>query len=148
MNEKNIKITKRGHAFKGYASTYNVEILNSFNPELQLKDTESSTKSRLIELLTQLKGFKFVAALVLVLKKIESKDKTKYDNFHSSSKAEIIINESDIDDMFQSIFTTIISNIQKSLGKGSGWIIDSGIDHTISVSKYNPLAGSSYIKLP
>ena len=24
---------------KGYASTYNVEILNSFNPELQLKDT-------------------------------------------------------------------------------------------------------------
>ena len=89
-----------------------------------------------------------MAALVLVLKKIESKDKTKYDNFHSSSKAEIIINESDIDDTFQSIFTTIISNIQKSLAKGSGWIIDSGIDHTISVSKYNPLAGSSYIKLP
>ena len=28
------------------------------------------------------------------------------------------------------------------------WIIDSVIDHTISISKYNPLAGSSYIKLP
>ena len=26
--------------------------------------------------------------------------------------------------------------------------MDSVIDHTISVSKYNPLAGSSYIKLP
>ena len=26
--------------FKGYAS-YNVEILNSYNPELQLNDTES-----------------------------------------------------------------------------------------------------------
>ena len=33
------------------------------------------------------------------------------------------------------------------LGKGSGWIIDSVIDHTISISKYNPLAGSSYIGL-
>ena len=28
------KIAKRSHAFKGYASSYNVEILNSFNPEL------------------------------------------------------------------------------------------------------------------
>ena len=55
--------------------------------------------------------------LVLVFKKIESEDKTKYDNFYSSSKAEIIIDESDIDDVFQSIYTTIITNIQKSLEK-------------------------------
>ena len=52
-----MKITKREHAFKVYASTYNVEILNSFNPELQLKDTESTIKSKQIELLTQLKDF-------------------------------------------------------------------------------------------
>ena len=79
LNEKNVKITKREYAFRSFASTYNVEILNSFNPELQLKDTESAIKSKLIELLTQLKGFKFVTTLVLVFKKIESEDKTKYD---------------------------------------------------------------------
>ena len=95
--------------------------------------------------MTQLKGFKFVATLVLVFKKIESKDTAKFDNFYSSSKAEMIINESDINDVFQSIYTTLITNIQKSLGKGSGWIIDSVIDHTINISKYNRLAGSSYI---
>ena len=50
--------------------------------------------------------------LVLVIKNIESKDKTKYDNFYSSSKAEIIFNECDIDNVFQSIFTTIMENIQ------------------------------------
>ena len=77
------------------------KFLNSFNSEL--KYTESTTKSLLIDLLTQLKGFKFVTTLFLVLKKIESDDKIKYDNFYSSSKAEIIINESDIDDVFQSI---------------------------------------------
>ena len=93
--------------------------------------------------MSELREFKLVATLVLVFKKIENEDKTKYDNFYSSSKAEIIINESDIDDMFQSIYTTIILNIQNSLGKGSSWIIDSVIDHTISISKYNPLAGSS-----
>ena len=36
----------------------------------------------------------------------------------------------------------------KSLGKDSGWIIDSVLDHAISISKYNPLGGNSYIKLP
>ena len=86
--------------------------------------------------------------LVLVFKKIESKDKTKHENFYSSSKAETITNESDNVNVFQSIYTTIIENIRKSSLKNSGWIIDSAIDHIISISKYNPLAGSSYIKLP
>ena len=57
---------------KAFASTYNVEILSSFNIELQLKDTESEIKSKLIELLSQLRGFKSVTTLVLVFKKIES----------------------------------------------------------------------------
>ena len=52
--------------------------------------------------------------------------------------------------MFQSIHTTIIASIQKQkpLGKCSGWITDSVIDHTISISEYDPLPESSYIKLP
>ena len=51
-------------------------------------------------------------------KKIENKDQTKYDNSYSHSKAETIISENDIDDVFKSIYTTLLSNIQKSLGKG------------------------------
>ena len=99
--------------------------MNSFNPELQFKDTESSesTKSRiskLIELLTQIRGFKFMTTLVLVFKKIESKDKTKYNNFHLSSKAKAIINESNIENMFNYKIIAIIANIRKSLGKRSG----------------------------
>ena len=49
--------------------------------------------------------------------------------------------------MFRSIYTKIISSIQKYLGKDSGWIIDSVINHNISISKYRSLAGRSYIKL-
>ena len=37
--------------------------------------------------------------------------------------------------------------MQNSLGQGSGWIFDSVIDDNTNISKYNPLAGSSYIKL-
>ena len=65
-----------------------------------------------------------MTALVLMFKRMESDDKTKYDTFYSNLKAKIIIKEGDIDDLFESIYATIISNTQKSLGKGSGWIID------------------------
>ena len=40
-----------------------LQFLNFFNPELQLKDVESKTKSKPLESLTQLKSFKFVTAL-------------------------------------------------------------------------------------
>ena len=78
---KNVKITKRAHAFKKYASSYDLEILNSFNPKLQLEDTESAIKNKLKKLWTKLRGFKFVTTLVIVFKKIGSVDKTKYDTF-------------------------------------------------------------------
>ena len=118
--------------------------MNSSNPELQLKNTESAIKSKLIKLLTQLRSFKFVTTLVLVFKKIvkikqsmNSLLKLKSRNYYQSH----------IENVFKSIYTAIIANIQKFLGKGSGWIIDSAIDNTICISKYNPLAGSSYITL-
>ena len=52
---------------------------------------------------------RFILAATLVL------DKTKYDSFYSNWRAEIIIN--DIDDVFQSVYTIVVKNIQKSLGK-------------------------------
>ena len=82
---------------------------------------------------------------VLVTKKIESKGKTKYDTLYSHSKVETIISKSNIDD---NVFKSVISNIHYVLWKFSRWIIDSIVEHNINISKNNPLAGSSYIKLP
>ena len=45
--------------------------------------------------MTKSKALKIVKTLFLVFKKIESDDKTKYDTFYS--KAEIIINENDVE---------------------------------------------------
>ena len=70
--------------------------------------------------MSELRELKLVATLVIMFKKIESEDKTKYNTFYSHTKAETIINESDIANVFKSIYTTIISNIRKSLGKGLG----------------------------
>ena len=68
FKRKNLKITKKSHAFKGLSSSYNVEILNSLGPELQLKDSESAIRSKQQKFLFELKGFKFGVALALVLK--------------------------------------------------------------------------------
>ena len=76
FERENVKI-KPAHAFKGYGSTYNVEILNYFNPGLQLKDAESAIKSKLIELLSELRGFRFMPSLVLLFKKLEREGKNK-----------------------------------------------------------------------
>ena len=70
MKKKKKKKNKKLKNEHKLSSTYNVEISNSFNPELELKDNESATKSKLIKLLTQLRGFKFMTTLVLVFKKI------------------------------------------------------------------------------
>ena len=93
-----------------------------------------------------------MATLVLVFKKIESEDKTRYDTFYSNSKADYPWEWHF--HVLESIYTIIILNIQKFLGKGSGWIIDSIIECNISISlvernisilKYNPWPGGSYI---
>ena len=72
QESKNLLNKKQANDFKDYESFYNVKILIIFNRELQLKDTESVTKSKVTNLLTQLKDFTFVATLVLVSKTKES----------------------------------------------------------------------------
>ena len=115
LNEKNIKITKRAHAFKSFASCYNAETLSSFNSEL--KDTGSAIRSKPADSLPEIKSFKFVRKLVLVFKKIKSEGKIKYEIFYLSTKAEIVIDKCDINDEFQSIYTTIVIKHTNLLNK-------------------------------
>ena len=46
-NILDVKITKWSRAFKGYSSSYNVEMLNELMLDLQLKDTDSVIKKKL-----------------------------------------------------------------------------------------------------
>ena len=120
MNEQNVKITKQLYAYRGYASTYNVEISNLVNPELQVKDAESAIKNKLRNGLYELRVFKLVTTLVLEFSTIENDDETKYSTFYLNSKAETTVNESNtsIADIFESIYITVISNIRKFVAKG------------------------------
>ena len=75
---------------------YNVEILNMFDPELQLINTKPMIKSKSKELLSELKKFQVQTILVLGYKK-------KNDRKISHSSAKLIASDSDIDEAFKSI---------------------------------------------
>ena len=75
---------------------YNVEILNIFDPELQLINTESVIKNKLKELLSE-KKFKAQTMLVLGYKKRNDRK-----IFHL--RAKLIGSDSDIDEAFKSMY--------------------------------------------
>ena len=78
LSKKNAKITKRSHSYKGYPSSHNIDILNSFNPELQREENVSSVRNKLISWLSEPSCFKFKMILVVVF---ESDDATNYTIF-------------------------------------------------------------------
>ena len=85
----------------------NIYFVRLLNVELKLKDTESAIRDKLIDLLLELQGFQFLTTLIIEFRKIESVDTAQYTTFYLSSNAETSIKESDIDDVFESIYTTI-----------------------------------------
>ena len=76
-------------------------------------EVESAIKNKLIDLLSELRGFKFVKTSLLELKKLGVIAETKYSTFYSNSKVETIISKTEIVNAFESIYITIISNMQK-----------------------------------
>ena len=82
------------------AHHYNVEILNVFDPELQLINTKPMIKNKLRELLSELKKFKVQTILVLDYKK-----RNYCKIFHSSAK--LIAIDLDIDETFKFMHQSI-----------------------------------------
>ena len=101
------------------------------NPEIQLKNTEFAFKIRWKHLLNEIRGLKFVITLVIKLKEI--KYESKYSTFYSNSKAETVIHNADIDSIFESICSMIVTKMWKFQAEGLGWDIDSVIEQNINV---------------
>ena len=76
-----------------FVHCFNIEILNLFDPELQLINTKPMIENKLKELLSKLKKFKVQTILVL-----EYKKRNDHKIFHSSTN--LIASDSDIDEAF------------------------------------------------
>ena len=65
FDEKNNIKTQKQQNDQNHMCTYNIKILNSFNPELKLTNTKFVIKNKLKHFLNELRDFKFAITLVL-----------------------------------------------------------------------------------
>ena len=145
--KKRIIISEIENALRGFTISFDIEILVQKDPLIQLQKTRNALGSVLNNQLKQNKGFKFVETLQIKFEK-KSNTKTILKNAYFNSPTELIINKTDIKTLLISSQQIILNRISQWVSEGSGWIINSIINHYINIAKYNPLNGSSYIDLP
>ena len=66
-----LNVIKTDHAFKGYAMSYKVELVEKKDPLIQLEASKSSIKDLFNDLLDETKGFKYQITLKIELKKMQ-----------------------------------------------------------------------------
>ena len=93
-----------------------------------------------------MKGFTYVETLEVTFEKMSNDDiinKTAYFN----SDTETIINDNEIVKSLEYSKERILNIISVWISEGSGWTVKSVNNLYLNIVKYNPIKGSSYIKL-
>ena len=132
---------------KGYTKSYEIGIKNNKDPLAQLQNTRKAIEYHIIKILTSMKGLKFVETLRVTFKKL-AKDEIVYKTAYFNSKPQTIINNIEINEALQLSKQQILNMIAQWVSEGSGWTIESVDNHYLNIVQYQPMKGSSYIKLP
>ena len=141
------KIEQTDKALKGYTKSFEINIKNNKDPLAQMQNTRKAIEHRVITLLNEMKGLKYVETLKVTFEKI-SADEIVEKSAYFNSTPQTIINQMEIADSLQSSKQQILNKIAQWISEGSGWTIKSVDSHYLNIVKYKPLKGSSYIQLP
>ena len=140
-----LNIIKTDQAFKGYARSYKVEIVDKKDLIVQLEASKSSIKDLLNDLLNETKGFKYQITVKVLLNKYKPNEEIEFAPVYFNSSTKTIINYRF---KLEHAFQEILYRINVCVNKGSDWIIESIESEYINISTCRPLAGNSYIDLP
>ena len=141
------KIEEVDKALKGYTKSFEISIKNDKDPLVQLQNTRLAIENHITKILTSMKGLKFVETLKVTFKKQDG-DGTLYKTAYFNSKPKTIINYTEINEALQLSKQQILNMIAQWISEGSGWTIESVDNHYLNIVQYQPMKGSSYIKLP
>ena len=141
------KIEEVDKALKGYTKSFEISIKNDKDPLVQLQNTRLAIEIHITKILTSMKGLKFVETLKVTFKKQDG-DGTLYKTAYFNSKPKTIINNTEINEALQLSKQQILNMIAQWISEGSGWTIESVDNHYLNIVQYQPMKGSSYIKLP
>ena len=140
-----LNIIKTNQAFKGYAMSYKVEIVERKHLILQLGACKSSIKDLFNNLLKEIRGFNYQITVKVLLKKYKHDGEFEFATVCFNSLTKTIINNRF---KLENAFQEILYRIDCWINEGSGWIVESIESQYINISTYRPLLGSSYIDLP
>ena len=132
---------------KGYTKSYEIAIKNDKDVLQQLQNTRLATSGFFEKILNQNKGFKFVETIVVNFEKLKNGE-AEEEMAYLNSKAQIIMNVSDIKPSLEMSQEKIMNDVAERLKEGSGWTTDGFLEHFFHVVYYKPLEGKSYISLP
>ena len=97
------------------------------------------------ELLDEIIGFKYQITVKVLSRKHKGNEEIEFAPVYFNYIAKTEINfEYNLDKSFQEI----LYRIDNWINEGSGWVIESVDAEYANISIYNPLSGSTYIKLP
>ena len=140
-------IEQTDKALKGFTKSYNINVKNKKDPLVQLQNTRKAVANHIENMLISMKGLKFVETIKVTFTKM-SNGEIVYKTAYFNSPAQTIINNAEIDKSLEVSKQGILNKIAVWISEGSGWTVESVENHYLNVVKYEPMKGSSYIKLP
>ena len=116
-----LSLIKTDQAFRGYAMSYKVLIVERKDPIVQLEASKLSIKNLYNNLLNDAKGFKYQIFVDVLLKKYKHNRETEFWPVYSNSVTKTVINHKfSLENAFQEIFYMI----DNWINGGSCWIIE------------------------
>ena len=140
-----LSVIKTDQAFKGYAMSYKVEIIEKKDPIVQLKASKLSIKNLFSDLLNETKGFKYQNTVKFLLKKYKHNGEIEFAPVYFNSFTKTVTNHRF---RLENYFQEILYVTDVWINKGSGWNVESIESQYINISTYRPLSGSFYMDLP
>ena len=134
-------------ALKGYTKSFEISIKHKKDPLSQLQNTRKAIEHHIENILSEMKGLKFVETLEVTFTKMTNHDlihETAYFNCNPKT----ITDNVNIPKSLQLSKEQILNIIAKWISEGSGWIVESVNGHYLNIVKYEPISASSYIELP
>ena len=119
---KQLSIIKVNQAFKGYAISYKVEIVERKDLILQLEASKSNIKDLFSNLLNEIKGFKYQITVKVLLKKYKLNEEIEFAPVYFNSLTKIVTNKRF---KLQNVFQEILYRIDCWINEESDWIIES-----------------------
>ena len=145
--QKRTIITQMQQALQGYTKSFDIELRDNKDPLVQLQESRKAIEYLFNNQLKISKGFKYVETLQVKFIKFSNGQKTEKNGFFNS-KADLIINNTNIQSSLQISKQHILNLISQWVSEGSGWTVESIESHHLNIANYSPLKGSSYIELP